>query len=123
MAPAAVIDWLFGCAIAIMLQAEAHNVINTVASAAEGYPFVPPSWLPNILVPFTAWIIPGFVMASLFVYIVSGSCVALGWQHGSVQQTAAPAGASWQQQSGQKQQTQHSCPGDQGSECAPEAVC
>jgi hypothetical protein len=41
---------------------------------------VPPSWLPNILVPFTAWFIPGFVMASLFVYIVSGclsGCVGL----------------------------------------------
>ncbi|KAF6264669.1 photosystem I reaction center subunit VIII, chloroplast precursor [Scenedesmus sp. NREL 46B-D3] len=49
--------------------AEAHNVINTVASAAEGYPFVPPSWLPSILVPLTGWFIPGFVMASLFVYI------------------------------------------------------
>jgi photosystem I subunit 8 len=54
------------------LQAEAHNVINTVASAAEGYPFVPPSWLPNILVPLMMWFVPGFVMASLFVYIVSG---------------------------------------------------
>eukprot|EP00882_Tetradesmus_deserticola_P000749 GHRQ01000817.1.p1 GENE.GHRQ01000817.1~~GHRQ01000817.1.p1 ORF type:complete len:108 (+),score=31.11 GHRQ01000817.1:72-395(+) len=49
--------------------AEAQNVINTVASAAEGYPFVPPNWLPNILVPLTGWFIPGFVMASLFVYI------------------------------------------------------
>ncbi|MEW5303239.1 MAG: hypothetical protein WDW36_005947 [Sanguina aurantia] len=51
------------------LQAEAHNLISTVASAAEGYPFVPPSWAPSVLVPITGLVIPAIVFATLFVYI------------------------------------------------------
>lgn len=53
----------------VPLQAEAANVISTVASAAEGYPFVPPSWAPSVFVPLTGLVLPGVAMASLFVYI------------------------------------------------------
>lgn len=51
------------------LQAEAANVVSTIASAAEGYPFVPPAWAPSVLVPLTGLVIPAVAMASLFVYI------------------------------------------------------
>jgi photosystem I subunit 8 len=43
--------------------------MSTIASAAEGYPFVPPSWAPALFVPLTGLVLPGLVMASLFVYI------------------------------------------------------
>ena len=52
-----------------LLQVEAANIISTVASAAEGYPFVPPSWAPSVFVPLTGLVLPGVAMASLFVYI------------------------------------------------------
>lgn len=60
--------------VPLSLQAEAANVVNTVAAAAEGYPFVPPAWAPSVFVPLTCLFLPGVVMASLFDYIVSGSC-------------------------------------------------
>lgn len=50
-------------------QAEAANVINTVASAAEGYPFVPPEWAPAVFTPLVGLVIPAIAMASLFVYM------------------------------------------------------
>jgi len=50
-------------------QAEAANVVSTLASAAEGYPFVPPAWAPSVFVPLTGLVIPAVAMASLFVYI------------------------------------------------------
>lgn len=53
----------------LLPQAEAHNVISTVASAAEGYPFVPPSWAPSLFVPLTGLVLPGVAMATLFTYI------------------------------------------------------
>ncbi|MEW5309691.1 MAG: hypothetical protein WDW38_001557 [Sanguina aurantia] len=53
----------------VVAPAEAHNLISTVASAAEGYPFVPPSWAPSVLVPITGLVIPAIVFATLFVYI------------------------------------------------------
>ncbi len=43
--------------------------MSTIASAAEGYPFVPPAWAPSVLVPLTGLVIPAVAMASLFVYI------------------------------------------------------
>lgn len=49
------------------LQAEAANVINTVAAATEGYPFVPPSWAPSVFVPLTGLVLPAIAMGSLFV--------------------------------------------------------
>jgi photosystem I subunit 8 len=51
------------------LQAEAAQLVSTIASAAEGYPFVPPAWAPSVLVPLTGLVIPAVAMASLFVYI------------------------------------------------------
>ncbi|GFR41413.1 hypothetical protein Agub_g2096 [Astrephomene gubernaculifera] len=50
-------------------SAEASQVIATVASAAEGYPFVPPAWAPSVLVPFTGLVLPAIVMATMFIYI------------------------------------------------------
>lgn len=44
-------------------------MLTTVASAAEGYPFVPPEWAPAVFVPLTMWALPLFAMASLFIYI------------------------------------------------------
>lgn len=61
------------------LQAEAANVVSTIASAAEGYPFVPPAWAPSVFVPLTGLVIPAVAMASLFVYIEV--------RHGTNQQT------------------------------------
>jgi photosystem I reaction center subunit VIII len=43
--------------------------VSTLASATEGYPFVPPEWAPSVLVPLTGLVIPAVAMASLFVYI------------------------------------------------------
>lgn len=43
--------------------------MSTVASATEGYPFVPPSWAPAVFVPLTGLVIPAIAMATLFVYI------------------------------------------------------
>ncbi|KAF8067280.1 RPS10 [Scenedesmus sp. PABB004] len=57
--------------------AEAANVVHTVASAAEGYPFVPPSWAPAVFVPFTGLVLPAIVMSSLFVYIEAENPVRL----------------------------------------------
>ncbi|KAG1662054.1 hypothetical protein FOA52_005301 [Chlamydomonas sp. UWO 241] len=53
----------------VAAPAEASQVVSSIASAAEGYPFVPPSWAPSVLVPLTGLVLPGVVMASLFVYI------------------------------------------------------
>lgn len=50
-------------------QAEAANVINTVASAAEGYPFVPPEWAPAVFTPLVGLVLPAIGMATLFVYM------------------------------------------------------
>ncbi|PNH08984.1 hypothetical protein TSOC_004431 [Tetrabaena socialis] len=50
-------------------SAEASQVIATVAAAAGSYPFVPPSWAPSVLVPFTGLVLPAIVMSTLFVYI------------------------------------------------------
>lgn len=52
-----------------MMQAEAHNVVSVVASAAEGYPFVPPEWAPSVLVPLTGLVMPAVAMAWAFQYI------------------------------------------------------
>eukprot|EP00879_Flechtneria_rotunda_P000408 GHRR01000502.1.p1 GENE.GHRR01000502.1~~GHRR01000502.1.p1 ORF type:complete len:116 (+),score=29.52 GHRR01000502.1:104-451(+) len=49
--------------------AEAANVITTVASATEGYPFVPPTWAPAVFTPLTTLVLPAVAMASLFIYI------------------------------------------------------
>uniref|UniRef100_A0A7S0R5C6 Photosystem I reaction center subunit VIII n=1 Tax=Chlamydomonas leiostraca TaxID=1034604 RepID=A0A7S0R5C6_9CHLO len=56
-------------AAAIVAPAEAANVISTVASAAEGYPFVPPSWAPSLFVPLTGLVLPAVGMAWAFTYI------------------------------------------------------
>lgn len=53
----------------VLMQAEAHNVLSTLASASEGYPFVPPSWAPSVFVPLSCLVLPAIAMASLFVYI------------------------------------------------------
>jgi photosystem I subunit 8 len=53
----------------VAAPAEAANVVSTLASATEGYPFVPPEWAPSVLVPLTGLVIPAVAMASLFVYI------------------------------------------------------
>jgi len=58
-----------GLAALAAAPAEAANVISTVASAAEGYPFVPPAWAPSVFVPLTGLVLPAVAMASLFVYI------------------------------------------------------
>jgi hypothetical protein len=44
-------------------QAEAQQLVATVASAAEGYPFVPPEYLPSVLVPTVGLIVPAIAMA------------------------------------------------------------
>jgi len=49
--------------------AQAAEVVATLASAASGYPFVPPEWAPSVLVPFTGLFLPAVAMATLFVYI------------------------------------------------------
>lgn len=51
------------------LQAEAAQVVSTIASAAEGYPFVPPEWAPAVFTPLVGLGLPLLAMASLFVYI------------------------------------------------------
>jgi len=51
------------------VQAEAANVISSVASATEGYPFVPPEWAPQLLVPLTGLVLPAVGMAWAFTYI------------------------------------------------------
>lgn len=57
------------CLLSPSLQAQAFDLVSTVASAAEGYPFVPPSWAPSVFVPLTGLLLPGLAMATLFVYI------------------------------------------------------
>lgn len=52
-----------------LAQVEAANVITTVASAAEGYPFVPPAWAPSLFVPLTGLLLPAVGMAWAFTYI------------------------------------------------------
>ncbi len=52
-----------------MLQVEAANLVATVASATEGYPFVPPTWAPSVLVPLTGLVFPAVAMAWAFTYI------------------------------------------------------
>ena len=44
-------------------QAEASQLVATVAAAAEGYPFVPPEWMPSVLVPTVGLIVPAIGMA------------------------------------------------------------
>lgn len=44
------------------IQAEAQQLVATIASAAEGYPFVPPEYLPSVLVPTVGLIIPAIAM-------------------------------------------------------------
>eukprot|EP00798_Chlamydomonas_sp_ICE-L_P014094 gene14094-20048_t len=58
-----------GVAALAVAPAEAANLISTVASAAEGYPFVPPEWLPSVLVPTVGLVVPALTMAALFTYI------------------------------------------------------
>ena len=43
--------------------------MSTLASAAEGYPFVPPAWAPSVLVPLTGLVLPGVAMAWAFNWI------------------------------------------------------
>ncbi|KXZ56369.1 hypothetical protein GPECTOR_1g327 [Gonium pectorale] len=50
-------------------SAEATQIIADVASAASGYPFVPPAWAPSVFVPLTGLVLPAIAMATLFVYI------------------------------------------------------
>jgi photosystem I reaction center subunit VIII len=50
-------------------QAEAANVVSTVAAAAGDYPFVPPEWAPSVLVPLTGLVFPAIGMAWAFTYI------------------------------------------------------
>lgn len=52
-----------------MPQAEAAQVLSTVASAASEFPFVPPTWAPSLFVPLTGLVLPFVVMSSLFVYV------------------------------------------------------
>ena len=61
------------------MQAEAANLVSTLASAAEGYPFVPPEWAPSVFVPLTGLVIPAVAMASLFVYIEVRRMGQLAW--------------------------------------------
>ncbi|KIY97609.1 photosystem I reaction centre, subunit VIII [Monoraphidium neglectum] len=49
--------------------AEAQQLVATVASAAEGYPFVPPEYLPSVLVPTVGLIVPAIAMAWAFSWI------------------------------------------------------
>ncbi len=68
----------------VCYQAEAHNVISTVASAAEGYPFVPPSWAPSVLVPFTGLVLPAIAMVSARFVLCTGqwdTCLKLSCSH------------------------------------------
>ncbi|KAG2499218.1 hypothetical protein HYH03_002798 [Edaphochlamys debaryana] len=55
--------------LAVTNSAEASTVIADMAAASSGWPLTPPSWAPSVLVPLTAWFIPGIAMASLFIYI------------------------------------------------------
>lgn len=50
-------------------QAEAANIVSTVASASEGWPFVPPEWAPALFVPLTGLVFPAIGMAWAFTYI------------------------------------------------------
>jgi len=50
-------------------QVEAANVMANVASATEGYPFVPPPWAPSLFVPLTGLLLPAIGMAWAFTYI------------------------------------------------------
>uniref|UniRef100_A0AC62AEM2 Photosystem I reaction center subunit VIII n=3 Tax=Dunaliella tertiolecta TaxID=3047 RepID=A0AC62AEM2_DUNTE len=48
---------------------EAANIVANVASATEGYPFVPPAWAPSLFVPLTGLVLPAIGMAWAFTYI------------------------------------------------------
>lgn len=48
---------------------EAANIVANVASATEGYPFVPPDWAPALFVPLTGLVLPAVGMAWAFTYI------------------------------------------------------
>jgi hypothetical protein len=65
-------------------QAEASQLLATVA-ATEGYPFVPPAWMPSVLVPTVGLIIPaiamGWVRALLF-FAGLLFCYVVGWLAG-----------------------------------------
>ncbi|KAL6750448.1 photosystem I reaction center subunit VIII, chloroplast precursor [Haematococcus lacustris] len=56
-------------AASFVAPVEAAQVISDVASAATGYPFVPPAWAPSVLVPLTGLVLPAVVMAWAFTYI------------------------------------------------------
>jgi hypothetical protein len=72
-------------------QVEAAQLVSTVASAAEGYPFVPPAYLPSVLVPTVGLILPaigmGWVSAAVdgtfdgigLGCIAAAADVASGW--------------------------------------------
>ncbi|KAI8475863.1 MAG: photosystem I reaction center subunit VIII, chloroplast precursor [Monoraphidium minutum] len=49
--------------------AEASQLVATVAAAAEGYPFVPPEWMPSVLVPTVGLIVPAIGMAWAFSWV------------------------------------------------------
>ncbi len=46
-------------------------MISSVASASEGWPFVPPAWAPSVLVPITGLVLPAVGMAWAFTWWVS----------------------------------------------------
>ncbi|GBF91021.1 photosystem I reaction subunit VIII [Raphidocelis subcapitata] len=56
-------------ALTVAHPAEASQLVATVASAAEGYPFVPPAWMPSVLVPTVGLIVPALAMAWAFTWI------------------------------------------------------
>lgn len=73
---------LWCCLVFSLSQAEASQVMQTIASATEGYPFVPPAWAPSVLVPLTGLVLPAVAMASLFVWIEV--CALSGGWHGGI---------------------------------------
>jgi photosystem I reaction center subunit VIII len=44
-------------------QAEAAQLVATVAASAGSYPFVPPAYLPSVLVPTVGLLVPAIAMA------------------------------------------------------------
>mmetsp|Transcript_9205 Transcript_9205/g.16177 ORF Transcript_9205/g.16177 Transcript_9205/m.16177 type:complete len:104 (-) Transcript_9205:406-717(-) len=56
-------------AVTVVAPAEAANVVSSIASASEGWPFVPPSWAPSVLVPLVGLVVPAVGMAWAFTYI------------------------------------------------------
>ena len=62
-------------------QAEAQQLVATVAAAAEGYPFVPPEWMPSVLVPTVGLIVPAIGMAWVSSRL-RGAGLQQGWARG-----------------------------------------